>query len=79
MLTNFFDISIYNEILFNKCNSAKLEDTYLCLYNMNLLDDYNKYYNIINKFNEMKAHNPLVDAYYTFIIFIVFKLNKIKK
>jgi hypothetical protein len=25
----------------------------------------------------MKAHNPLVDAYYTFIIFIVFASKKI--
>lgn len=74
-LNNYFDISKYNKILFDKCNSAKLENTFLCLYKMNLLNDYNKYYNIINEFTEMKAHNPLVDAYYTFIIFIVFELN----
>ena len=77
ILTHLFDISKYNQILFNKCNSAKLEDSYLCLQKMNLLQNYNKYYNIINKFTEMKAHNPLVDAYYTFIIFIVFQLNDI--
>jgi len=75
ILTHLFDISKYNQILFNKCNSAKLEDSYLCLQKMNLLKNYNKYYNIINKFTEMKAHNPLVDAYYTFIIFIVFQLK----
>lgn len=72
-LTQFFDISKYNKILFDKCNSAKLEETYLCLEKMNLLNNYNKYYDIINLFTEMKAHNPLVDAYYTFIIFIVFQ------
>jgi hypothetical protein len=75
ILTHLFDISKYNQILFNKCNSAKLEETYLCLEKINLLDKYNKYYNIINEFSKMKAHNPLVDAYYTFIIFIVFQLN----
>jgi hypothetical protein len=72
-LEYLFDISKYNKILFDKCNSAKLEDTYFCLQKMNLLQDYNKYYDIINNFTEMKAHNPLVDAYYTFIIFIVFQ------
>ena len=77
VLKHFFDISKYNDILFNKCNSAKLEDSYFCLQKMNLLDDYNKYHDIINKFTKMKAHNPLVDAYYTFIIFIIFKLQKI--
>lgn len=77
-LTNFFDIAKYNEILFTKCNSAKLENTYFCLQKMNLIDDYNKYYDVINEFTEMKAHNPLVDAYYTFIVFIIFKLKKIK-
>lgn len=75
VLTHLFDISKYNQILFNKCNSAKLEETYLCLQKMNLLDKYNKYYDVINKFTKMKAHNPLVDAYYTIIIFIVFQLN----
>jgi hypothetical protein len=75
ILKFFFDISIYNQILFEKCNSSKLQDTYFCLEKMNILNNYNKYYNIINKFTKMKAHNPLVDAYYTFIIFIVFQLN----
>ena len=75
LLTNFFDIAIYNELLFNKCNSAKLEETYFCLEKMNLINDYEKYYNIINKFIEFKAHNPLVDSYYTFIIFMILYKN----
>jgi hypothetical protein len=77
-LKNIFDIAKYNNILFKKCNSAQLEKTYKCLENLNLLSKYNKYYDIINAFTEMNAHNPLVDAYYTFIIFIVFTLNNNK-
>lgn len=77
-LKSFFDISIHNKILFDKCNSAKLEDSYFCLKKMNILENYNKYFEIVNKFTEMKAHNPLVDAYYTFIIFIIFQLDKFK-
>jgi hypothetical protein len=46
---------------------------------MNILIDYKKYFNIINNFTDIKAHNPLVDAYYTFIIFIVFELKKSSK
>ena len=76
-IINLFDIAKYNTILFNKCDSAKLENTYICLDKINLLNDYIKYYNIINDFTDMKAHNPLVDAYYTFIIFIVFASKKI--
>lgn len=75
LLTNFFDIAIYNKLLFNKCNSAKLEETYFCLKKMNLLNNYEKYNKIINKFTEFKAHNPLVDAYYTFIIFMILNKN----
>lgn len=78
-ITHYYDIAKYNNILFKICNSAQLEKTYKCLENMNLTNDYNKYLDIINEFTEMKAHNPLVDAYYTFIIFIVFKLNKVDK
>jgi hypothetical protein len=76
-LKHMFDIAKYNNILFKKCNSAQLEKTYKCLENLNLLSKYKKYYDIINDFTDMKAHNPLVDAYYTFIIFIVFKLNNL--
>lgn len=78
ILKHIFDISKYNNILFEMCNSARLEETYICIKNMNLLDNYQKYFNVINNFTAMKAHNPLVDAYYTFIIFIIFKLDKIK-
>ena len=78
-LIHIFDISIYNNILFDYCKSAKLEQTYKCLENKNLLNDFQKYLNIISNFTDIKAHNPLVDAYYTFIIFIIFELKKNSK
>jgi hypothetical protein len=68
-LLNYFDIAQYNEMLFKKCNSAELEKTYLCLENLKLTDKYNQFKKIIMMFTKMKPHNPLVDAYYTWIIF----------
>lgn len=68
-LNNFFDIAQYNNILFKKCNSAELEKTYLCLEKLNLTQQYNTYLSFIDKFTDMKAHNPLVDSYYTWSIF----------
>ena len=76
-LTNYYDIAIHNNFLFNKCNSAELEKTYKCLNNLNLLQKYNKYLNALFDNDILKAHNPLVDSYYTWIIFNVFLLNKI--
>ena len=73
----YFDIAQHNKILFDKCDSAELEKTYLCLQKMKLIDKYNKYNEIINKFTKMKAHNPLTDAYYTWIIFNIFQLKKL--
>jgi len=70
-----------DELVRLKCisHSAKLEETYLCLKNKNenLLNSFNIYYDIISNFTDVKAHNPLVDAYYTFIIFIIMKNNLI--
>jgi hypothetical protein len=68
-LNNFFDIAQYNNYLFKKCGSAELGKTYLCLEKLKLTQQYNNYLSIINKFTNMKVHNPLVDAYYTWIIF----------
>ena len=73
----YFDIAQHNKILFDKCDSAELEKTYLCLQKMNLTQKYNKYSDIINKFTKMKAHNPLTDAYYTWVIFNIFQLKKV--
>jgi hypothetical protein len=71
-LTNYFDIAIYNEKLFKKCNSAELEKTFICLEKLNKTQTYNDYYQYIKTFTNLKAHNPLVDAYYTWIIFNIY-------
>ncbi len=71
-LINYYDIAIHNNFLFNKCNSAELEKTYKCLDKLNLLQNYNKYESALFGNTNLKAHNPLVDAYYTWIIFNVF-------
>lgn len=68
-LVNYFDIARYNEMLFKKCNSAELEKTYLCLEKLNLTNKYDQFKQMIMMFTKMKPHNPLVDAYYTWIIF----------
>jgi 2-polyprenyl-3-methyl-5-hydroxy-6-metoxy-1,4-benzoquinol methylase len=72
ILTNYFDIAIYNEQLFKKCNSAELEKTFICLEKLNKTQLYNDYYQHIKTFTNLKAHNPLVDAYYTWVIFNIY-------
>jgi len=72
-LHHFFDIAKYNNLLFKRCNSAQLENTYDCLKKLNLTQKYDLYLKVIEKFTELKAHNPLVDAYYTLIIFNILK------
>jgi hypothetical protein len=69
----YFDIAKYNETLFKKCNSAELEKTYLCLEKLNYTQVFNKYLFKIKQIMDLKAHNPLTDAYYTWIIYNVFK------
>ena len=71
-LTNYFDIAIFNEQLFKKCNSAELEKTFICLEKLNKTQLYNDYYQHIKSFTNLKAHNPLVDAYYTWVIFNIY-------
>lgn len=73
-INNYFDIAIYNNYLFKKCNSAELEKTYNCLYKNN-----DKYYNILNRFTEFKSHNPLIDSYLTWKVYNYFLLNPLKK
>jgi hypothetical protein len=73
----FFDIASYNNISLKKCGSAELEKTYICLSKLNLIEEYQKYLKIIQDFTKLKAHNPLVDAYYTWIIFNVFSIHNI--
>jgi hypothetical protein len=74
---NYFDISIYNNILHNKCDSAELKKNYDCLEELHLTHDYDGYLEIIKKLTKLKAHNPLVDAYMTWIIYNIFLVKKI--
>jgi hypothetical protein len=69
----FFDIATYNNLFLKKCNSAQLENTYECLKKLNFVQKYDFYLKIIENFTEVKAHNPLVDAYYTLVIFNILK------
>ena len=71
-----FDIAKYNDLLFKKCNSAELEKTYICLAKLNFTNKYSAFLKIIEDFTNLKAHNPLVDAYYTWIIFNIFIIEK---
>lgn len=76
---NYFDIAIYNNILFQKCKSAELEKSYVCLEELNLTQSFDEYASIIEKFTgEFKAHNPLVDSLMSWIIYNIFILGKIK-
>lgn len=75
---HYFDIAIYNNFLFKKCESAELEKTYNCLDKLNFTKTYDKYFKIIQDFCKFKPHNPLVDSYLTWIIYNIFLLNKIK-
>ncbi len=74
---NIIDIAEYNSEIYKKCGSAKLLESYECL--INDKDYIHKESNIVStkilqKFmnNEIRAHNPLVDAYYTLNVFIMF-------
>jgi hypothetical protein len=72
---NIIDIAIYNDKLSKLCSSAKLYDTYKCLFT------FGKYYdhellNYIKLYTggTVKPHNPLIDAYYTYKVYIMYKL-----
>jgi len=92
---NYIDIANYNDKFYSvvECNSAKLYETYLCLFNPNNDDKYYSFLtanepfkqileNELIKFtSDIKPHNPLSDAFYTLNVFIKFNLliNNIKK
>jgi hypothetical protein len=72
------DIANYNDYFKKKYNTAKLYESFNYLKN----DYYHKYLDLLNydktiinnlnkKMNIIKAHNPLSDAYFTLIIFII--------
>jgi len=75
------DIAVYNNIFKTKYSTAKLYESYVYLKH----DYYNKYLelqhfdNLIikilkDKMPITKAHNPLSDAYFTIIIFLIMEL-----
>lgn len=75
---NYFDIAIYNNFLFNKCKSAELSKSYVCLEELHLTKSFDKYASIIEKFTgEFKFHNPLIDSYCSWVIYNIFILKKI--
>ena len=76
-ITNYYDIAIHNDYLHKICNSAKLENTYFCVEKRNLIKPYFNFLNNLENFTEIKAHNPLIDAYYTWIIFNIFILGEL--
>ena len=76
LFNNYFDIAIYNNVLFNQCNSAELSKTYECLDKLNLTYNFELYLKIINEFTNLKPHNPLVDAYLTWIVYNIFILKR---
>ena len=72
------DIADYNNILINKYGTAKLYESYLFLYNdyVDKIPELKKFDTILreklkDKLPIIKAHNPLSDAYFTIIVFVV--------
>lgn len=75
-----FDISIFNQISRLNFHSAKLETTYNNIYNKIKNDNIimlNSKTNIFNIINLDKPHNPINDAFMTFVIglYMIVKLN----
>jgi hypothetical protein len=75
---NIIDIASYNNIIYEMCESAKLYESYVCLSNHKHINSKEEItiLNLLKKYmnSEMKAHNPLTDAYYTLQVFIYFNL-----
>ena len=71
----YYDVAQHNQEIFNLCNSAELAKSYNCMKNKNKTIMYNTYYNSLKKNIKIKAHNPLVDSLFTWIIFNIFYSN----
>lgn len=74
----YFDIAVYNDYFNKKCDSAELEKSFKCLDKMNVINEFKDFEKIVKEFAHFKAHNPLIDAYYTWIVYNVFATNKVK-
>lgn len=75
-IENIIDIAEYNNKIYQLCGSAKLYESYLCLKNT-FGDPDKNILNVLKKWMEsnFKPHNPLVDAYYTLQVFILYNKN----
>jgi hypothetical protein len=76
-INKIIDIADYNSKIYDMCGSAKLYESYLCLNNLYLNSNKNML-NVLKKWMEsnFKPHNPLVDAYYTLQVFILYNKNQ---
>lgn len=66
------DIAVYNGAFRETCKSAELEKSYWCIINNNLTDPEMKptlktIYKSLGT-NDMTAHNPLIDSFYTLVV-----------
>ena len=79
-ILNIIDIADYNTLIYIHCNSAKLYESYLCLikFSDNYIDIIEP---IFKKYlqDNFSPHNPLVDAFYTLQVFIIYNSFFIKK
>lgn len=75
---NIIDIANYNTRIYNLCGSAKLYESYICLNKIyKQMDHERDILLILKKWMKLnfKPHNPLVDAYYTLQVFLLYNEN----
>ena len=74
-INNIIDIANYNNVIYETCGSAKLYESYICLYNIRNSIDLTIEKLIKESIaDNFVPHNPLIDAYYTLQIFILFNI-----
>ena len=79
-----FDIATYNDKFHKLCNSAELAQNIQCLHDLDvikkfysdLLLPYNYLQNNIYNLGHSKAHNPLTDAFFTWVIYTIISDKK---
>ena len=72
-----YDIEIFNKFSHDKYGSAQLEKTF---YGISKTELYTKYLesffdNILNNFEDKRAHNPLTDSLYTLMIALLINIS----
>ena len=68
----YYDISIYNDYLYNNYKTAELKKAFDFLMDDNKIGLNLKYYILMKKYIEYKAHNPLYDSLLTWLTFNIF-------